>query len=799
MSEMREDEALIQEFLTESYENLDRLDEDLIDLEQDPTNTGTLSSVFRTLHTLKGTVGFLSFHKLESLAHAGETLLAKLRDGELQLNEDMTSALLATLDALREMLQHVEQTMTEGDGDYSDLVATLKRLTAGESVAPCSAEANGADDRPAEQAETTAPEPAAPSSAQAGADPEQEAAADEPDVETADAQHDDEAASPATETLEEPAVTPTSDVAQAADSDVEAEGEMAETQPTTPQTDSRQGAPAGQAADGNKAAVAESSIRVNVHLLDQLMNLVGELVLARNQILQYSAKYSDASLVSTTQRLNLLTTELQEGVMKTRMQPIGSIWRKLPRVVRDLSVACNKKIRLEMEGQETELDRTIIEAIKDPLTHLVRNSVDHGVETPEERTAAGKDGEGLLRLRAFHEGGQVNIEIQDDGRGINLNRVKEKATNAGVITPEHANRMTDREITELIFMPGLSTAKKVTNVSGRGVGMDVVKTNIEKIGGTVDLQTTPGSGTTIKIKIPLTLAIIPGLIVTSNGDRYAIPQVSLVELVRLEGEAARKGIEHVHGVPVYRLRDQLLPIVELSRALGADGEVGKSRDDGEDEVINIVVLQADGRQFGLIVEAIQDTEEIVVKPLGRQIKNVPVFAGATIMGDGRVALILDVLGLAQHTGVVSELRKRRAALDKELSVDTEDRQTLLVFGLGERRMALPLSMVARLEEFERSRVENAGDQPVIQYRGEILPLVDLSSTLGGGRSREDADVLQVVVYSEADRTVGLVVGAIHDIVEEQVKAQMESDHPQILGTAIIQGKVTDIVDIQRVV
>ena len=394
-------------------------------------------------------------------------------------------------------------------------------------------------------------------------------------------------------------------------------------------------------------AVSDSAIRVDVRLLDKLMTLVGELVLARNQIMQYSTSQEDASFLGTVQRFNLLTTELQVNVMKTRMQPIGNIWNKFPRVVRDLAVACGKQARIELEGQETELDKTIIEAIRDPLTHLLRNAIDHGMEPPDERLTRGKPAEGRLLLHAFHQGGKVIIEITDDGKGIDPQRVREKAIHAKLITPEQAARLSERELVNLVFLPGFSTADRVTHFSGRGVGMDVVRTNVEKIGGTVDIESRLGRGTTIKMKIPLTLAIIPALTITVGGDRYAIPQVSLLELVRLEGEQAQRGIEQIHGAPVYRLRGNLLPLVYLNRQL----QVESVRPD--DDIINIVVLQADDRQFGLVVDAIHDTEEIVVKPLQKQLKGISAFSGATIMGDGKVALILDVLGLAQKAHVIS--------------------------------------------------------------------------------------------------------------------------------------------------
>ncbi len=573
-----------------------------------------------------------------------------------------------------------------------------------------------------------------------------------------------------------------------------------EPQPVQPQAAAPVAETAESAPAGGGRGVADSKIRVDVEQLDKLMTLVGELVLARNQILQYQPANEDAGFVATTQRLNLITTELQEGVMKTRMQPIETLWSKLPRVVRDLAKQCGKKMQLVMEGKETDLDKTILEAIKDPLTHIVRNSVDHGVEDPETRVQRGKPAEGTLLLRAFHEGGQVILEIQDDGGGIDVSAVKGKAVERGIITHDQAARMGEHEAMNLIFAPGFSTAAKVTNVSGRGVGMDVVRTNIEKIGGSVDIQSVLHKGTTLRIKIPLTLAIIPALVVTTAGERFAIPQVNLLELVRLDGEARDSRIEYIHGTPVYRLRGSLLPLVYLDEQLGLRGEEGAET---TDNAINIVVLQADDRQFGLVVQDINDTEEIVVKPLDKQLKDLSVYAGATIMGDGRVALILDVLGVAQRSAVIS---KNRAA--DSISVNEDDSsagtegaatQTLLLFTTSEtRRMAIQLSTVARLEEFERSRIEYASGKRVTQYRGEIMPLVCLSEFFGG-TERTDREVMEVVVYQHEGSSIGLIVDHILDIVEEQISGMRSSRAPGLLGSAVIGGLVTDLLDAPGVI
>ena len=740
---MNEMDEVLKEFLVESYENMDRLDRDLVALEEIPDDKQILGSIFRTIHTIKGTCGFLGFGKLEKVTHVGENLLARLRDGSLKIDGEITTALLSLVDAVRSMLTHLEAHGDEGDRDDARLVEELVRLNEG---SPKSV-------------------PKAPAAAAMPSKPQAVVKAAEADVDS-HAISNAQAAPPAPLASSAPAAPASSSPAAATPADKHAE-------------DSK---------------MSDANVRVDVGLLDKLMNLVGELVLARNQILQHGASDRDTSFLATSQRLNLITTELQEGVMKTRMQPIGTVWNKFPRVVRDLAVMCGKQVRVEMEGKDTELDRTIIEAIKDPLTHIVRNSIDHGIESPQERVSKGKSAEGRLLLRAYHEGGQVNIEISDDGGGIRLDKVKAKAVEKGLITAEHASRMSEREAVNLIFLPGFSTATKVTNVSGRGVGMDVVKTNIEKIGGAVDIATRTGDGTTLRIKIPLTLAIIPALVVSCDSDRFAIPQVSLLELVRLDLDNAKAGIESIRGTPVYRLRGNLLPLVYLSRVLGLPTH--------QQEHVNIVVLQADGRPFGLVVDAINDTEEIVVKPLGKLLKGLPCYAGATIMGDGRVALILDVMGIAQAGHVGGEGRDQKAAnQDKDQKHASGNRQTLLLVQAGDsRRMAVPLDLVARLEEFQGDEVEFASGQPVMQYRDQILPLFDLPGMFGGVAALDgQAKALQVVVHNGPQGGVGFVVDRILDIVEEEVTVRRKSTAHGLLGSAVIQQKVTDLLDVETLV
>ncbi len=563
---------------------------------------------------------------------------------------------------------------------------------------------------------------------------------------------------------------------------------------STPEpTDSNNVAADPAGAGSNKtASVADTALRVDVGLLDRLMNLVGELVLTRNQFLQYNSAQEDSALNAISQRLNLLTTELQEGVMKMRMQPIGLVWNKLPRIVRDLARSLGKEIDLEMEGAGTELDRTIIEAIKDPLTHIVRNSCDHGIEDPERRLKSGKPPRGRLSLRAYHEGGQVNIEIADDGAGIDPNRVKAKALERQLISADQAARLSHRDAVNLVFLPGFSTAERVTNVSGRGVGMDVVKTHIERIAGTVELLSEPGCGTTVRVRIPLTLAIIPGLVVSAGGERFVIPQVNLHELIRLEGDDA-KIVERIHSTPVFRRRNTLLPVADLSDVLGLASQ------HPADE-ISIVVLQADAHRFGLIVDQIGDSQEIVVKPMGQQLKGLNCYAGATIMGDGRIALILDVVGLGIRSGVIAQAghaARSKPAADPPTSAEAGLRSLLLCRAGSFERLAIPLGQVARLEKIPAASVERAAGRTAVQYRQHILPLVDVAEMLGGGAAR-DPENLHVVVCRSSTSEFGLVIDEISDILDETISNAYASGHPGLLGSAVIGGQVTDFLDVEAV-
>ncbi len=854
-------DEIIGEFLVESYEGLDRLDQAFIDLEETPDDIGTLTEAFRILHTIKGTCGFLGFGQLEKVAHRGENLLSLLRDEVLEMNHEIADALLATVDAIREILGVIEDTEEEGQHDNEALIARLEALSGQSPAAPPPApEAEPAAEAPAAEAPVAeAPAEEAPQADQASEEPQPEGVvllnppddvadpgaevpdggvvllnppADGPDGtladafqaadamagETVDAAADvpAEAANPAAPELPAEATEAPAPEAAPAANDSERIGDILVSDGAADRTDVEIAAteqvlgdarPIGKIlADDGKAEPAEvekaaskqrgaadSTIRVDVAVLDTLMNLVGELVLSRNQIMQLATEEEHHEFTGPAQRLNLITSELQEGVMRTRMQPIGNIWNKLPRVVRDLSQQFGKQIRLEMEGKGTELDRTILEAIKDPLTHMVRNTVDHGVEDPDTRTAVGKNPEGVLKLAASHEGGQVNIEISDDGAGIDPERMRTKAVEKGIITTEAAAKMTDNEAVNLIFAPGFSTAAKVSNVSGRGVGMDVVRTNVERIGGSVDVKSVKGQGTVFKIKIPLTLAIIPAITIRCGGNRYAIPQVSLQELVRLDGNDMSSRIEDLHGAPVYRLRESLLPIIDLREQLGVEP-------DTESTSTNIVVLQIDGKPFGLVVDLIENTEEIVVKPLGREVKDIALFSGATIMGDGKVALILDVVGLAAAADIVNVGRQGDNGADgPQVAFENEDEvlddRTLLLVDFDEdHRAAIPLSAIERLEEFDVDQIEDSGHQTVVQYRGSILPILDLGPSTGMGGSALDSGVrINSVVCNFHGISVGLAVGSILDIVSQ---AEVHQTAGGTIETAIINGHVTDVIDVE---
>ncbi|VAX30458.1 Signal transduction histidine kinase CheA [hydrothermal vent metagenome] len=777
-----EEESILDEFLVECSEGLEQLDQQFVALEQNPTDESLLGSIFRAVHTIKGTCGFLGLPKLENVAHGAENILSAMRDHDMDVSSDGITVLLEAVDVIKEILEHIEAERREPDKNYDSVRKNLDDFLAAstdtEAVAPMT-EAEAALMRE-----------------MAGDD---EVIVDDPDE---------------TQSSEETITSEATEEASGAEAvvqEAESVNEISEVPPetTTPSPPQKSPEPVSKAPAATKTkkklSLAESSIRVDVGLLDKLINMVGELVLARNQLLQQVRQQTEASPSNassgTVQQINLITTELQDTVMKTRMQPIKNVWDKFPRVVRDLARANGKDVDLVMEGAETELDKTLLEAIKDPMTHIIRNAADHGIELPELRRERGKSEKGTLLLKAYHEGGHINILISDDGAGINVDRVKNKAVEKGVVTQEIADKMSERESLNLIFHPGLSTAEKVTNVSGRGVGMDVVKTNIEKIGGTVSMSSRVGEGTQMRIEIPLTLAIIPALMVTSGNEPFAIPQASLLELVRVD-EESRNQIEVIRGANFYRLRGVLLPLLYLNEVLVLRPPK-VSEDDIHSKGTNIVVLRAGDHSFGLVVDTVNDSEEIVVKPLSRQLKDLSYLAGATILGDGRVALILDVMGVAQEGGLKGDEQNdtgRMVEADALIN-DEEGSATMILFSMNEEdRYAIPLSEVARLEEFDVEKIEQSAGQDVMQYRDELLPLVRLGDALGVMTSGEENDRVPVIVFSRHEKSIGVIVGRIIDIVEAEMHLHAApSEKIGVKGSLVIDGKTTDLLDIEQLI
>jgi two-component system, chemotaxis family, sensor kinase CheA len=768
---MGEFDDVIAEFLIESREGLDTLDRDLVALEE-TSDSQILARIFRCFHTIKGTSGFLGFGKLEVLTHAGENLLSKMRDGELAPSASITSALLDTVDAVRKMLAEVANTGADGTADYSTLSETLHALCRGEDIA------------------------AHPPPSAAGPEPAPEPPTAEPDFAPAE---------PAAPEEEPEALLPA------------AQPSAAQTQQAATPPPPAAAVAAPPAAEGGErhAAPLPENVRVDVGLLDNLVDLAGELVLTRNHIVQLAKGREDAALTSATQRLNMVTAQLQDGIMRMRMQPVSNLFSKYPRVVRDLARSCRKLVRLELDGRDTELDKSLIETIKDPLVHLLRNCVDHGVEPPDVRTACGKHPEGKIVLRAFHQNGLVHIEVADDGGGIALDRVRRKGIERGLVTADRAEAMSDAEVAGLIFLPGFSTADSISNISGRGVGMDVVKTNVEQVGGTVEVSTKPGLGTTFTLKIPLTLAIVPALVVRCGDSRYAIPQVNVMELVRMDASKDRQSLEWIHGAPVYRLRGKLLPVVFLEEALGGSVPQLPANDNADDEQTEIparflAVVQGSSRHFGLIVDAVLDQQEIVVKPLPKLLSEIGVFAGATLLGDGRVALILDILGIAERARLVTEMREEvpLTGTGNDAVRLAGQRTLLLLQGPDDARLAVPLDEVSRLETIDVDTVESGGTHHVVQYRGEIMPLLRASEILPERRGRlrshhvpvpDHIKTLSVVVLGHAGRSMGLVVDDVLDVVETAAELRKLGCRQGVKGTLVVQDRVTEVLDLSWII
>jgi two-component system chemotaxis sensor kinase CheA len=726
---------LLNEFLTETAESIEIVDVELVKLEQDPANKPVLDNIFRIVHTIKGTCGFLGLPRLEKVAHASENILGKFRDGKMVPDAAAVTLVLEAFDRIKDILLALETDQQEPAGDDAELIKRLNDLAEGRSAAPAKAEA-------APLAGMTLPETEGGLSAEALAALEAVWNATEAEIPVPAA------------TL--PAKESASDSAKA---------------------ETEKGA-------HRESALAAQGIRVSVDLLENLMTMVSELVLTRNQLMQLVRRVGDTEFSVPLQRLNHCTTELQEGVMKTRMQPIGNAWSKLPRIVRDLSHELGKKIEIVMKGEETELDRQVLELIRDPLTHMVRNSADHGIESPEKRRAAGKRESGTIELNAYHEGGYILIEIRDDGQGLNVARIRDKVVANGLAGESEAAGMTDQQIQKFIFHPGLSTAEKVTSVSGRGVGMDVVRSNIEKIGGTIELNSAFGKGTTFTIKIPLTLAIVSALIVGCGEDRFAIPQLSVLELVRT-AEQSEHRIETIDGTPVLRLRDRLLPLVHLDRLLKT-GSADASR--GQEKFI--VVAQTGDYSFGIVVDEVFDTEEIVVKPVSPLLRDLSYYSGNTILGDGSVIMILDPNGVASAT--TQTVTDSHASDKDDLAAEEKERTTMLLFKAGGKApKAVPLALVARLEELDVATIEHAAGRDVIQYRGQLMPLLKANDNF----HYREKGTQPIIVFADDDRNMGLAVDEIIDIVEEHVEVELTRNNPGIIGTSVIAGKASELLDV----
>ncbi|WP_338828659.1 hybrid sensor histidine kinase/response regulator [Bradyrhizobium sp. 27S5] len=762
---------LLREFLTESSESLDTVDNQLVQFEQDPNNAKILDNIFRLVHTIKGTCGFLGLPRLEALAHAGETLMGKFRDG-MPVKAEAVTLILSSIDRIKEILAGLEATEAEPEGNDRDLIDQLEAMVERGMAAMAAGETAEEDvpvvEAPSVQADMTQAMTEGTLVVQTLERPLRPGEVSLDELERAFRETATEVAAPA------PVV------------------KLVATAPAAPAAEAAEPAkkPARKAAgedvqEGDK--IANQSIRVNVDTLEHLMTMVSELVLTRNQLLEISRRNEDTEFKVPLQRLSNVTAELQEGVMKTRMQPIGNAWQKLPRIVRDLSGELGKQIELEMHGADTELDRQVLDLIKDPLTHMVRNSADHGLETTTERVAAGKPEQGTIRLSAYHEGGHIIICIADNGRGLNTERIKAKALQNGLVTEAELEKMTEAQIHKFIFAPGFSTAAQVTSVSGRGVGMDVVRTNIDQIGGTIDIKSVAGEGASVTIKIPLTLAIVSALIVEAGGDRFAIPQLSVVELVRARANSEHR-IERIKDTAVLRLRNKLLPLIHLKKLLKIDD--GATTTDAENGFI--VVTQVGSQTFGIVVDGVFHTEEIVVKPMSTKLRHIDMFSGNTILGDGAVIMIIDPNGIAKALGASGSSAHDMAEDSANAHASSGEQLTsLLVFRAGSSQpKAVPLGLVTRLEEIATDKIELSNGRYMVQYREQLMPLVQMA-----GVEVQTQGSQPILVFADDGRSMGLVVDEIIDIVEERLNIEVAGSQDGILGSAVIKGQATEVIDV----
>jgi two-component system, chemotaxis family, sensor kinase CheA len=679
-------DELLADFLAETTEGLAEADVALLRLERAPGDQATLAVVFRAIHSIKGTCGFLPLPRLGQVAHAAEEVLGRVRDGGRAVTPVLVTVMLAALDCIRQIVNDIAVAGQEPPGDDSALIAALGALARGKALPP------RLEDCPA-------------------------------------------------------SVT-----------------EPGEHHPEDP---------------------AAQTVRVGVDVIETLMTLVSELVLTRNQLIQLARTQEDSRFSAPLQRLSLITSDLQEEVMRTRMQPVGQLVNKLTRLTRDLGQELGKRIDLVMTGQETELDRQVLEMMRDPLTHMVRNSADHGLEDPVTRRNTGKPETGTITLHAYHEAGHAVIEIGDDGTGLPTDRIRAQALARGLATAAELERMTDRQIQAFILQPGFTTATAVTAVSGRGVGMDVVRSNIARIGGTIDLQSTAGVGTLFTIKIPLTLAIISAFIVQTRGERFALPQISVIEVVRIDGRAGGPTIEHSDAVPMLRLRKRLVPLVQLGDLLRLGPAAANAG--------SVIVVAAVGSlTLGIVVDQVFDTEEIVVKPVAPLLRHIALFGGATILGDGSVIMILDPNAIARTMGLSGSAEARpRTPPVRDKAEPSGDNPAMLLFRTmaGAAPSAVPLHLVARIETMACSQITTSGDRYVALYHGKLIPLIAIDPA-----RQPNGRTVTMLIFAEQDRSMGLIVHEVVEVVEERLVIEPTAERPGLLGTAMIAGRVTDVID-----
>jgi len=844
---------LTSEFLVETNESLDALDLDFIDLEKNPNDEAIIGNIFRVMHTIKGTCGFLGLSRLESVAHAAENILDQLRDKKFEVDSSIISLILEANDKIKEIIEYIEETESEPEGNDKELIDKLnycaesgvvegvddsgavvekkvKKASSKKKKSDESDEVSKSDDEVLSEDSIKTPdldgeidfEPVmAPGAGDSDVSndiktPDLDGEIDFEPVMAPGAGDSDVSNDIKTPDLDgeidfEPVMAPgagdsseeASDSSEDAD-DVEEEANEVQVFSLSEKLKEKaisKGIQESNAGVNTKKAVAGQSIRVGIDVLEELMQMVGELVLTRNQLLQMT-RSGDSSgsseFEAPLQRLNHITSDLQEGVMKTRMQPIGNAWAKFPRLVRDLSIDLDKKIELKMIGAETELDRQMLESIKDPLTHMVRNSADHGVESKDERAKTTKADQGTITLSAYHEGGHIIIKISDDGKGLDLNRIKAKAIENGVASAAEMESMSDKQIYQFIYKAGFSTAEAVTAVSGRGVGMDVVVSNIEKIGGTVEVDSTPGKGSVFTIQLPLTLAIMPVLIIQCGEEIFAIPQIRVLEIVRTDDDVNTSNdneksdinhkIETLNDSPVLRLRGKLLPLISLNNTLSMD------REDPKKIESFVVVCEVGSQTIGVLVDKVFHTEEIVVKPTSPLMKDLVAYAGCTILGDGSVIMILDLNGIIKISGVNNLMEANSE--EEEHKIENDDVVSFLVFKIwGDSPCAIPLELISRLEEIKYSDIEKSGGTSVVQYRGGLmrLSMIDKSKPI----PENDSGTIEVIVFSDGDKVLGIVVEEILDIVRGKMEIKSSNDSDGILGSIVIRDKTTDLIDISH--